>query len=126
MGVRTSDARRIPGNPLGGVLRATSRAARNGPRKRAAEPEEDFVEEPVPVVSRAVSVPCETGGRVRWVFSSQLKTVPVVVAVAVADRPVTVTITEVTDSAVWLALWELDGTPAPEGTMVHLILHDPR
>lgn len=128
MGVRVSDARRIPGNPLGGVLRATARAARKGGRRVAVPPE--IQEAPTPEVRtpQTARLFCNKAGQIHWFFTGDRVPVVSVVPISEFNVPMCVTILSADPSLVLLQVWAWDGEcfdRAPEGTMVHATAHDP-
>lgn len=126
MGNRTSDRRRVPGNPLAGVLRSTARAARS-PRRRAAPViPPPVAETPVPPQAQqpklmATVVRCDGDGRASWTFPTPLRTAPVVTTTAVASEPVLVTIEDLNGRGVSIFVWDPYGVTAPQGTAVHLV-----
>lgn len=120
MGRRTSAGRSMPGNALGGVLRATGRQARAATR-RIARPEPEAA---TPVAEPAAPfggvVETNGSGVAHFVFPATLDRAPVVAAVAVSDLPVMVTVAWATSAAVALRVWDFDGNAVPTGTPVHV------
>lgn len=126
MGQRTSDPRRIPGNPLAGVLRSTARAARTPRRRIAPVIASPVVEAPAPPPVPqprllAAVVACDGEGRASWTFPAQLRNAPVVTATAVAQGPALVMIESLDERGVILLVCDSGGVTAPQGTAVHLV-----
>ena len=112
MGIRMSDARRVPGNPLAGVLRSTARTARAGGRSRVVAVS--------PGPAGAV-LQCTADGSVEWAFPAAYQAPPVVTATVVGPwRPGVATLSWVTEGRVALQLWDEYGASAPSGTTVHV------
>ena len=119
MAGRNSPSRRLPGNPLGGVLRQTARMARRPQRQPSVTsetPEPDGVTPPVAapvspgVVAATVLVTDATG--VATLFFDDQPAPPVVTATATAATPVVVTVRQVGTASATLVAWQLDGTVA--------------
>ena len=132
MGTRSSEGRRIPGNPLGSVLRATARAART-PRRTVSvpgqtpdteaghqAPDTTFVRCVCPVVLSAVR-DTDTDGQLTWFYGRTLDTVPVVSALVVSDEVAAVTILSVSPERVVLQVWDPYETAAGPGVLVHVM-----
>lgn len=125
MGRRTSAGRSLPGNPLGGVLRATQRQARAATR-RMPRPTEDAA--PVAAATPPATpfigvVETNASGVAHFVFPATLDAAPVVAASVVCDGPATVTVAWVTYAAVALRVWDEYGATAAPGTAVHVVAH---
>ncbi|MEV6740469.1 hypothetical protein AB0N14_27365 [Streptomyces sp. NPDC051104] len=145
MAMRGSPARRIVGNPLGGVLRNLDQRARiagrtrvsSGPREEDTAPYEAT---PAPAAVAAPGVPAAavllTGedGRARWRFPAAYGAPPVVSAVAVDpapdedDRTVLVALEEVTAWCAVVRVWRSRprrgrgvAEPAGPGVRVHVM-----
>ncbi|MER6978888.1 hypothetical protein [Streptomyces carpinensis] len=126
MAMRGSPARRIVGNPLGGVLGHLDQRARIAGRRQTGQPGE---QDPLPtdVIVGAPAGPAAavlaTGedGRAQWVFPAPYAAPPVVQATAVDpcpdddDRTVLVALEEVT---AWCAVVRVWRTRARRGTGV--------
>ncbi len=125
MGRRTSAARSIPGNALGGVMRATGRQARAATR-RVARPVEEAQPQPETVAAATPFVgvvETNASGLAHFVFPATLDQAPVVAAVAVSDLPATVAVAWATYAAVALRVWDFDGNAVPTGTPVHVAVY---
>lgn len=125
MAVRNSAVRRIPGNPLGGVLRHTARMARSTTRRLPSLPGPEGpqgAEGPPGPAATAVSqaLTCDETGTATWDLPS-------------VDGPVWFGVTPVSDVPLIAALvsqdstravfraWHCDGTPWP-GATLHVVL----
>lgn len=112
MATRGSPARRIPGNPLGSLLRVAAQQARSTTRRSVAVPGPPGAEgvagpEGQQGVGAAVftTLVTDAGGSVTWTFSTPLAATPVIAAVAAATAGVVVTVAAVSPTAVTLATW---------------------
>ena len=129
MAVRNTAARRIPGDPLAGVLRQTARMARR-PSKRATPvpgpqgeqgeagpagppgaPAEGYV------ASAVATLVTDASGVATWTFP-EMEGEPSIVATAVGVAPVIVTSRQVDATTATLHAWNLDGSPAPATAIV--------
>ena len=126
MGRRTSAGRSLPGNALGGMLRATQRQARAATR-RVARPDGDgdqgVATATPPATPFAGVVETNASGVAHFVFPATLDAAPVVAATVVCDGPATVTVAWVTHAAVALRVWDEYGATAAPGTAVHVVAH---
>jgi hypothetical protein len=119
MAARGSSSRRIPGNPLGGILRDTQRANRavTGPRSGGA------------ATVYAATLLTDTFGKVSAVFPVpfleppvvQLTTGPGLDGVLI---PMIATVAEVTPLGMSLVVWTLAGAAAPSGVAVHATAYE--
>lgn len=127
MGMRGGPARRIAGNPLGGLLRDLDRRTRSTTRRRGRP-----VPPPVPVpqpeqsapprrrAEAAVVVSTDDTGRVRWEFPEPLAGSPVLSALPSGDKPLLVVVEEATRTQAVVRVWAALGEPAGPGVAVHL------
>lgn len=144
MALRGGPARRLTGNPLGGMLRdldrrsrATTRRSRPTGIPEGPEGRQEPSPAPPPLPpARAVgplAVVVETGedGRARWAYPVPLAAPPVLTAVAVDPAPgdedctVLVALEEVTAGYAVVRVWRTrprhgSGVPAGAGVRVHL------
>lgn len=121
MATRNSVTRRLPGNALGGVLRATAHAARSTTRRSVSIPGPEGpqgVQGPAGVTATpvATAVTSDFDGRARWDFP-EMDPAPLVVATPVTDLPVFATLIESGPSHAEFAVWHCDGTPFPGVTL---------
>jgi len=121
MAVRNSPMRRIPGNPVGGVLRATARAARSTTRRSTMIPgppgEAGVAGPPGPVAAPVAAVlTCNEVGEARWDYADQ-GGVPMIVATPVADVPLIATLKAASATRAEFRVWHCDGTPWPGATL---------
>lgn len=118
MAMRGGPARRLVGNPLGGVLRASERAARRPTRRAPApEPAEASPEPREAVQVRPVAVPRAAGaaavvstgpgGRAVWCPDPGLGELVVSAVVAGPGGPYAVSVLEDVPGRVVLQVWEL-------------------
>lgn len=145
MAMRGSPARRLVGNPLGGVLRSLDQRARIAGRTRVsgAPREEDPAPHEAPPPAAPVAGPggvvadvMVTGedGRARWTFPAVYGRCPVVTAAAVDpapeddERTVWAVLEEVTSWCATVRVWQSRprrgtgvATPAGEGVRVHVM-----
>lgn len=145
MAVRGSLTRRVPGNPMAGVLRDLQRrSVRSTRRRRTGEagqagqvdPPIVLVNHPVPRPpaplsagpSAAVAV-TNANGMASWAFSPPFGRAPVIGAVPVTrgvlgrGEALTVTIEDVSAEAVTVRVWRINADSvlvAPAGVEVHL------
>lgn len=132
MAVRRSATRRIPGNPLAGILRQTARNARSTTRRTVSVPgpagEPGLQGEPGLPGEAATSVAAvlvtDKDGVAAWSFPEM--SVAPVIAATVADvvAPVLVTVATVGTAYADLMAWTLDGRPAP-GITLHVLATAP-
>lgn len=130
MAVRRSATRRIPGNPLAGILRQTARNARSTTRRAVAVPgpqgEQGLQGDPGPPGDGGTAVAAilttDADGVAAWTFP-EMPDAPVVTAVAAALAPVVITVAAVGSTYADLMAWTLDGSPAPYVTL-HVIAMD--
>ena len=123
MATRGSAVRRIPGNPLGGVLRATARAARSTTRRSVSIPGPQGEAGPqgecgAPATVVAAALTSDVLGVARWDFEP-MDTVPLLIATPVADVPVFATLREASECHAEFLVWHADGTPWT-GATVHV------
>lgn len=123
MGRRTSAARSLPGNALGGVMRATQRQARAATRRVAAvSPEAEAAATPVvksgPMATAAVTGP---DGVAVWTFPEPLDETPAISATVFASQCATATVKWITTSAVAVTVWGEDGHPVEDGVPVYVV-----
>ena len=125
MGRRTSAARSLPGNAIGGVMRATQRQARAATRRVTRPVEETEAVAPAATQPGPFVAVVETNasGLAHFVFPATLDATPVVAAVAVSDLPVMVAVAWATYAAVALRVWDFDGNAVPTGTPVHVAVY---
>ncbi|GAB2327908.1 hypothetical protein [Streptomyces variabilis] len=116
MAMRGGPARRLVGNPLGGLLRSQERAARRPTRRTGtpapAEAAPEVVEEARPVVrtsgaGAAAVVSTGPGGRAVWCPDPSLGELVVSAVVAGPGGPFTVSVLEDEPGRVVLQVWEL-------------------
>lgn len=142
MAVRATAKRRVPGNPMAGVLREAARSSRRMRRRRRGRAEEEQVDPPIdlppperkrtsalqpaPVAAVAVTDP---HGRATWRFPVPFASLPVIGALPVWTAPhaggqvLTVAVEEVTVEAVTVRVWRVTPVsvmPGPGGVSVHL------
>lgn len=139
MALRGTPARRLVGNPLGGVLRGLDQRTRIAGRNRVSGARE---QDPAPSTIESAARPAQCSGvvvttcgdgRAQWVFPAPFGSTPVVSAVAVDpdpeddERTVWVTVEEVTTWCVTVRVWRSRprrgagvATPAGEGLIVHV------
>ncbi|MFC4060263.1 hypothetical protein ACFOWE_18315 [Planomonospora corallina] len=141
MASRGSAARRLPGNPVGGMLRELNRRARQsakaGPRGHEGPEGPPGPPGPPGAAGRplAAAVAVTGGdGRAEWVFTDPLAAPPVIAALPVDpdpgdERTVTVTLEQTTTERVVVRVWRtrpllglglLPAEPAGAGVRVHL------
>lgn len=110
MATRGSAARRVPGNPLGGILRDAQRKSRavTGPRGSGA------------AQRYAGALTTGSSGSATVDFPVPFLEAPAVTATAESDTPRVVTIGSVSATAVTLVAWELDGSTAGSGVVLHV------
>ncbi|MFF3654852.1 hypothetical protein [Streptomyces olivochromogenes] len=143
MATRGTPARRLVGNPLGGVLRNLDQRARiagrtrtsGAPREQDPVPQESTRMTPAAAPGSPEAVVLETGedGRATWTFVSPYGGRPAVTAVAVDPEPgddertVWATLEEVTAWRVVVRVWRSRprrgsgvAEPAGPGVSVHL------
>jgi|SRR5687768_2561977 len=138
MASRNSPRRQIPGNPLAGILRAAARGSRTVSRRKVPEgPVQALSVVPGPEGPAEHSRPSWTpyrpsiavvvtgdDGSVAWTWDwDPGEGTPVVVATAQTDRPVVVTVTDVTSSSVTVRAWRQDkdrALRAAPGVPVHV------
>lgn len=122
--------RRIPGNPLAGVLRATARAARSTTRRSVAIPGPEGPQgEPGPtgpaapgVAAHATAVlETDSEGVAAWTYP-ETADVPVIIATTAGFLPVLVTVAEVTETGAVLVAWTLGGERAPD-VLLHVVAY---
>lgn len=119
MATRGSPSRRIPGNPLGGILRDSARAARTVTG---------------PLSGGGASVYADTSltdenGKVFITFPTPFVSAPVVqLTVGPAGNgtsaPAVATVLEVTALTLSLVVWTLAGAPAGSGIIVHTTAYE--
>lgn len=142
MALRGGPTRRLPGNPLGGMLRDLDRRTRTTRRKprplgepQPAEMLEDLQEPqgPPSALTHAVTI-AVTGedGRARWDFPAPFPTALVLTALPVDpepgdDRTVTAALETVTEAYAVVRVWRTRpkrgqgvADPAGAGVLVHL------
>ncbi|MGY3199691.1 hypothetical protein [Streptomyces sp. TE5632] len=141
MAMRGTPARRLVGNPLGGVLRSLDQRTRIAGQTRVSGA--PLEEDPAPHVPGPVAQPgglaaavVATGddGRAQWVFPAPYGTAPAVSAVAVDPEPgddertVWAALEEVTAWCVVLRVWRSRprrgagvAEPAGPGVRIHLM-----
>ncbi|WP_405893676.1 hypothetical protein OG272_15595 [Streptomyces sp. NBC_00104] len=145
MAMRGGAMRRMPGNPLGGMLRdldrrtrtttrSTGRRAPAGdpPAGEAGSPGERGPEGPPGRSTTAAIVTTGDDGRARWMFPAPYALPPVLTALPVdpepgGDRTVTVALEEVTETCAVVRVWRTRPKrghgvtdPAGPGLFVHL------
>ncbi|WP_413808105.1 hypothetical protein [Streptomyces sp. OE57] len=152
MASRGGPARRLTGNPLGGMLRDLDRRTRSTTRRSrptppAGQPGEGRqaplppLPPPPPVLpSGPVAAVVATGedGRARWTYPAPLAAPPVLAAVAIdpapedEDRTVSVALEEVTAAYAVVRVWRTRprrgtgvSSPVGEGVRVHLTAYAP-
>lgn len=124
MAVRNTAALRIPGDPLGGVLRQTARLARRSTRGGPAATQPKSVAEPVAqspgiVASAVASLVTDSDGVAVWYYDV-MTDVPVVVATATAEAPVIVTVQRADEHSATLIATGLDGVAA-DGVLLNIV-----
>ncbi|MCX4609365.1 hypothetical protein [Streptomyces mirabilis] len=145
MAMRGTPARRVVGNPLGGVLRNLDQRARIAGRSRTAgaplelDPTPQGVA-PTPPPGGLVAAVVQTGedGRVQWAFPAAYGARPAVTAIAVdpepgdGERTVWVALEEVTTWCAVVRVWRSRARrgagvaePAGPGVAVHLVAVTP-
>lgn len=120
MAMRGGPARRLVGNPLGGMLRDLDRQARSTTRRRRTPVpgQGDAVASLVGGVRRGV-VRTGEDGRARWSYGAPYAGVPVLTALPVGSRPVVCVAEEVTPTYAVVRAWSPRGEPVG-GVEVHL------
>lgn len=128
MAVRNTPALRIPGDPLGGVLRQTARmarrSARRGPTTQGPQGEPGPVGPPgppahatgVPVAAVAELTTDDTGVS-EWRHGVTDRAL-LVTATATGDVPVIVTVRQTDAGTATLYAWTVTGQPATGATLV--------
>lgn len=138
MVMRGSAARRLVGNPLGGILQEAHRKARKPTRTTGRTddtPPREPVQEPVAAQSAprpdrprplalAVVVVTDEDGRVQWTFSQPLPAPPVLTALPAGTAPVLAVLEQVTTEGAVVRVWTVKGKPAA-GLAVHLTATTP-
>ncbi|MCM1964826.1 hypothetical protein [Streptomyces sp. G1] len=142
MAVRGTPTRRVPGNPMAGVLRDLQRSARTMRRTRKPR-EAEQVDPPIVLTSHPVPkrpaalwagpaarvAVTNANGMASWAFSPPFDRSPVIGAVPVTrgvlgrGEALTVTIEEVSPEAVTVRVWRITADAAlvaPPGVGVHL------
>ena len=117
MAIRNTASRRIPGDPLAGLLRETARVARRssrapsvaGPPGPQGEPGSDAAT----TVATLVTGP---DGTATWTFPMMAGDA-CIVATAVAAGPVLVTVVQNSATAATVFAWTVTGQPAPGVTV---------
>lgn len=134
MAMRGGAMRRMPGNPLGGMLRDLDRRARTTTRsagRRApagdppageAGPQGERGPAGPPGRSTAAAI-ATTGddGRARWTFPAPYDVPPVLAALPAGQTPLVPAVEEVTAAHAVVRLWTLTGSSAGAGVHVHLM-----
>lgn len=123
MAMRGSAARRLPGNPLGGLLRDIDRRTRTTTSRRSARLERPAPEaappQPAPAAAPPAPAPAPSAvgvvvtgldGRARWTYPEPHLRAPVLTAVAVdpepgAGRPVFAVLEEVAPGYAVVRVW---------------------
>lgn len=119
MAARGSSVRRIPGNPLGGILRDSQRASRTvtGPMSGGA------------ATVWAALLTTNEQGRVLATFPIPFLDAPIV-QLTVGPRgdgtvsPATANVAEVTATTLSLVVWNLDGSAVTSGVTVHATAYE--
>lgn len=138
MAVRGSAVRRVPGNPLGGLLRDVQRQSRVAQRPKPGPPDPPgpvVVHVPAPPTTAvgagggtaAAVVVTDADGRAVWAYPTPYPGVPVVGALPVAaTAPLTVTVEEVTAARLVVRVWHpASSEPAGGGVRVHVTATPP-
>ncbi|MFF5668785.1 hypothetical protein ACFY8S_01390 [Streptomyces hygroscopicus] len=149
MALRGGPARRLPGNPLGSMLRDIDRRTRTASRRTGRRPAPDGPAEPregpqgprgpagppgppTPVTTAATVAVTGDDGRARWEFPAPYDRPPVLTALPVdpdpgGDRTVTVALEDVTVAYAVVRVWRTRpvrgqgvADPAGPGASVHL------
>jgi len=149
MALRGSPTRRIPGNPLGGILRDVDRRSRSTTRRAGRRPAADAAAPPSPgprgergpagppgppgpATTAATVATTGDDGRARWTFPAPYPAPPVLTALPVDpdpgdDRTVTCALETVTAEYAVVRVWRTRARrghgvadPAGPGVLVHL------
>lgn len=126
MAARGSATRRVPGNPMAGVLRDMSRRSRAPMRRagRAAAAEgrrgSEVLREVRAAASVAVVVATGEDGRAVWAPPLAVGGTLVVTATPAGARPLLAVVEEATAGRIVVRVWRPDGGPAGGGVPVHL------
>ncbi|QPL14060.1 hypothetical protein QEH48_gp031 [Streptomyces phage TurkishDelight] len=142
MAMRGGAARRLPGNPLGGLLRdmdrrtrTTTRRARpaGAPQPEAAPPAAEPA--PRPVERQAAVLTTGEDGRLRWTYGRPFAQPPVLTAVPVDPAPdsdlgtVVVALEAVTETYTYARAWRVGqrgkAVAAGPGVTVHMTASPP-
>ncbi|HLL36313.1 MAG TPA: hypothetical protein VK545_21075 [Streptomyces sp.] len=127
MTIRGTAGRRVPGNPLAGVLRDPNRRTRTTTRRTNSRGGgEPPTRSPGPAApprppARAAAV-VETGedGRARWEYPRPFGAPPVLTALPAGTGPAVAVLEAATAAYAVVRVWEPDGSPAGAGVRVHL------
>lgn len=141
MAMRGGAARRLPGNPLGGLLRDMDRRTRTTTRRaRPAgppQPEAEPAAEPAPRPAERQAAVLTTGedGRLRWTYGQPFGQPPVLTAVPVDPAPdsdlgtVVVALEAVTETYAYARAWRVGqrgkAVAAGPGVTVHMTASPP-
>ena len=126
MAVRNTAARRIPGDPLGGVLRQTARLARRSTRRTtqadvSQELMTDVACQPGPVAHAVASLVTDAAGVAVWYYD----VIPgpiIIVATATGDTPAVVTVRHASQDVATLYAATLHGVAAA-GTVINVVAY---
>ena len=126
MTIRGTAGRRVPGNPLAGVLRDLNRRTRATTRRTASSSGEAPARSPGPAApprppARSAAV-VETGedGRARWEYPRPFGAPPVLTALPAGTGPAVAVLEAATAAYAVVRVWGPDGSPAGAGVRVHL------
>lgn len=132
MAVRNTAARRIPGDPLAGVLRQTARLARRstrstpvaGPPGPPGDPGPPGPAAPGLTATAVATLMTDDEGVATWAFPA-MDGAAYIVATATGDVPLVVTAQQVDATFATLYVWDMDGFPAPGVTLVAVAYGQP-
>lgn len=107
MATRGNPARRVPGNPLAGVLHEIQRSSRTARRTSLS-----------PVWSGTAEA--DETGRASVSFTAAFTATPVISVSVLSTAPYLATVTSASATGAVIAVWNPDGTSAPGGVTVHV------
>ena len=133
MAIRNSRARRVPGNPLGGILRDLSHSVATLSTRRLPKPyvapktaggtgsATSVAPAATPVAAPATTyatyVTTSDEGMATFAFEEEMASQPVFAVTPMSATPVSVTVSDVSQTGATFYAWEATGEPVPDVTL---------